>query len=60
MLADGRLIGRLDQYLHVDNYRYWLMEAPGTPREEVAVFRDWLVQQAALTSQELARATGAA
>jgi DNA-binding transcriptional LysR family regulator len=53
MLGDGRLVARMDQSLHVDDYRYWLMAAPGQQRAEVAVFRDWLLQQAALTSQAL-------
>ncbi|KQV90022.1 LysR family transcriptional regulator [Massilia sp. Root351] len=59
MLKDGRLAARMDQCLQVDDYRYWLMEAPGAQRAEVAAFRDWLVQQAALTAQELAQAYGA-
>ena len=55
MLKDSRLIARMEQCLQVDDYRYWLMEAPGQQHEEVAAFRAWLVQQAHLTSQELAR-----
>lgn len=60
MLKDGRLVARMDQRLQVDDNGYWLMQAPGKQREEVAVFRDWLLAQAALTLEELAQpGTGA-
>jgi DNA-binding transcriptional LysR family regulator len=58
MLRDGTLAARLDLSLQVDDYRYWLMEAPGTQRAEVAAFRDWLIEQAAQTAQELGQKLG--
>ena len=55
MLADGRLVAQMARRMEPDDYRYWLLQAPGQSRDEVSVLRDWLVQQAALTSDELAR-----
>ncbi|CAN7643040.1 LysR substrate-binding domain-containing protein [Pseudoduganella sp. LjRoot289] len=53
MLKDGRLVARMDQRLQVEDNGYWLMQAPGAARAEVAIFRDWLLAQAALTAQAL-------
>lgn len=55
MLADGRLVAQMARRMEPDDYRYWLIQPPGQPRDEVSVLRDWLVEQAALTADQLAR-----
>jgi LysR family glycine cleavage system transcriptional activator len=55
MLADGRLVAQMERRLQVDDYGYWLMQASGPQRPDVTALRDWLVAQAALTSDELAQ-----
>jgi LysR family glycine cleavage system transcriptional activator len=55
MLRDGRLVASMEQRMRVDSYAYWLVQAAGPVRTEVALFRDWLVEQVALTSQQMAQ-----
>lgn len=45
MLRDGRLIAQPGATLKVEGHGYWLIEAADEPREEVRLFRDWLVAQ---------------
>jgi DNA-binding transcriptional LysR family regulator len=54
MLKDGRLAAQMDQRMQVDGYGYWLLQAAPHPRPDVAIFRDWLLQQVAQTSQQMA------
>lgn len=56
MLKDGRLAAKMDQCMQVDGYGYWLLQAAPQARPEVVLFRDWLLQQVALTSQAMALA----
>ena len=56
LLKDGRLVAQPERRRAVPDYSYWLLQADPAPRAEVAVFRDWLVQQLASTSEELAQA----
>ncbi|HEY8608331.1 MAG TPA: LysR substrate-binding domain-containing protein [Noviherbaspirillum sp.] len=46
MLEDGRLVADASERLDIDDYGYWLVEAPGGQRQEVRQFRDWLLEQA--------------
>ncbi|SFU43958.1 LysR substrate-binding domain-containing protein [Pseudoduganella namucuonensis] len=55
MLRDGRLVAQMDQRMRVDGHGYWLIDATPQPRREVALFRDWLAGQMALTSQQMAQ-----
>jgi len=56
LLKDGRLVAQHERRRSVPDYSYWLIQAEAEPRAEVIVFRDWLVEQLASTSQELAQA----
>jgi LysR family glycine cleavage system transcriptional activator len=56
MLKDGRLAADMAQRRSAGDYGYWLIQAAGHPRREVAIFRDWVRQQVERTSQELAQA----
>ncbi|HVL76481.1 MAG TPA: LysR substrate-binding domain-containing protein [Noviherbaspirillum sp.] len=46
MLADGRLVAGPGKGLQASGYGYWLVQATQQPRPEVALFRDWLLEQA--------------
>ena len=46
MLKDGRLVAQRNAKVGVDDYAYWLVQASESPREEVRVFSDWIVQEA--------------
>lgn len=50
MLQDGRLLA-LAQGCVVSDYAFWLIQAGESPRPEVAEFAEWLVHEAALTSE---------
>lgn len=43
MLADGRLVAMPDQGLGNSDYAYWLIGEADSPRDEVRVFRDWII-----------------
>jgi DNA-binding transcriptional LysR family regulator len=60
LLRDGRLVAQTARRRLVPEYGYWLVQASAEPRAEVAVLRDWLVQQLNATSDELAQALPAA
>ncbi len=46
MLKDGRLVAQQGAEIGVSDYAYWLAQASDTPREEVKLFRDWIVREA--------------
>jgi LysR family glycine cleavage system transcriptional activator len=48
MLNDGRLVALGDTQLGESDYAYWLVDGSGSPRTEVQVFRQWLVDQVLL------------
>ena len=54
MLKDGRLVAQMDRRSRAD-YAYWLLQATDEPRHEVVLVRDWLRDQVARTSAELAQ-----
>jgi len=45
MLKDGRLVPYPGLAAKLSGYGYWLVETSPAPREEVALFRDWLLVQ---------------
>lgn len=53
MLSEGRLIALMNEKLLVDDYGYWLIEATEKPREEVVIFREWLLQEASDTKESI-------
>lgn len=59
MLADGRLVAQMERRMQVDNYGYWLLQASRQARPEVQIFRDWLIQQVAITAQQMTQAAPA-
>jgi LysR family transcriptional regulator, glycine cleavage system transcriptional activator len=46
MLEDGRLVAQPNARVGVDDQAYWLVQATESPREEVKVFSEWIVQEA--------------
>jgi LysR family glycine cleavage system transcriptional activator len=44
MLRDGRLVAQSGSQPKVSDYAYWLIKATETPREEVQILGDWLIQ----------------
>ncbi len=53
MLKDGRLVAMGDKGLGVSDYAYWLMGDPAPAREELQVFRKWILDEAARGVDEL-------
>lgn len=49
MLNDGRLVAQRNAKVGVDDHAYWLVQATESPREEVKVFSEWIVQEARQT-----------
>lgn len=49
MLKDGRLVAQRNAEIGVDDHAYWLVQATDSPREEVKVFSEWIVQEALRT-----------
>ncbi|WP_420473909.1 LysR substrate-binding domain-containing protein [Noviherbaspirillum sp. ST9] len=49
MLNDGRLVAQRNAKIGVDDHAYWLVQATESPREEVKVFSEWIVQEARTT-----------
>lgn len=45
MLKDGRLVAMGDQGLGNSDYAYWLIDESNSPREEVQVFRNWIIKE---------------
>jgi len=46
MLKDGRLVAQRNAEVGVDDYAYWLVQATESPREDVKVFSEWILQEA--------------
>jgi DNA-binding transcriptional LysR family regulator len=55
MLKDGRLVALNESKLGNSDYAYWLMSESPTPRAEVQVFRDWIIEQVKLGLHDLER-----
>lgn len=55
MLADGRLVLVPGQQAARSDYAYWLVEATAEPREEVRIFRDWIIGEVRLAAKRLSR-----
>lgn len=53
MLQDGRLVAMGGTGLGNSDYAYWLIGAPNPPREELQVFRSWVIGQAKQWAHEL-------
>lgn len=53
MLQDGRLVALADDGRGHSDYAYWLIDGLSEPRQEVKVFREWIVQQAQLAGDSL-------
>lgn len=53
MLKDGRLVAMSDNGLGNSDYAYWLLGVSNSPREEVQVFRNWLIEEVRLWVDEL-------
>jgi len=51
--AHRRLVAQADEPLGVSDFAYWLTGSNETPRDEVRVFADWIVQEAQLTAASL-------
>jgi len=49
MLKDGRLVAQPNAKVGVDDHAYWLVLASESPREEVKVFSEWILQEAKQT-----------
>jgi DNA-binding transcriptional LysR family regulator len=50
MLRDGRLVAQRNAQIGVSDYAYWLILADESPRSEVKIFRDWLMDEVRRTS----------
>ncbi|MGH8806337.1 MAG: LysR substrate-binding domain-containing protein [Noviherbaspirillum sp.] len=55
MLKDGRLVAQADAQLGNSDYAYWLIDGSESPRNEVKVFRDWIVREVQLAAGDLER-----
>lgn len=53
MLKDGRLVAMADIGLGNSDYAYWLVGEANSPREEVRVFRSWVIEEVRLWVAEL-------
>jgi DNA-binding transcriptional LysR family regulator len=58
MLNDGRLVAQMARCTRID-HAYWLLQATPQPRHEVALVREWLLRQVAITSREMTQLAGA-
>ncbi|WP_020653830.1 LysR substrate-binding domain-containing protein [Massilia niastensis] len=54
MLRAGRLAALADETQRIPERAYWLLDAAGPARPEVALFRDWLLHESRLSRQSLA------
>jgi LysR family glycine cleavage system transcriptional activator len=57
MLKDGRLVAQSNINIEASDYAYWLIQMSETPRPEVASFRDWIMNDVARVSDEIATVT---
>ncbi len=53
MLQDGRLVALADAERGHSDYAYWLIDGTDQPRQEVKVFREWIVSQVQLAAASL-------
>ncbi len=53
MLQDGRLVALADAERGDSDYAYWLIDGADQPRQEVKVFREWIVQEVQLAVGKL-------
>jgi LysR family glycine cleavage system transcriptional activator len=54
MLLDGRLVMLPGLDMACSDYAYWLVEATPEPREEVRIFRDWMIKEVKIAVGRLA------
>lgn len=54
MLKEGLLVAMGDQGLGNSDYAYWLIGESNSPREEVQVFRNWIINEVHRGADELA------
>lgn len=54
MLKDGRLVAQPGKDIESSDYAYWLVQMSGAPRPEVAALRDWIMNDVARVSEEIA------
>lgn len=50
MLQDGRLVALADAERGHSDYAYWLIDGSAQPRQEVRVFREWIVREVQLAT----------
>lgn len=53
LVNDERLVAQQDGQLGISDFAYWLTQYDKSPRKEVQVFADWIVQQAQSTAASL-------
>lgn len=53
LIESGRLVAQQDGQFGISDFAYWLSADAGKGSEEVAVFAQWIVQQARLTADSL-------
>jgi LysR family glycine cleavage system transcriptional activator len=57
MLQDGRLVALRDPERGHSDYAYWLFDGSDEPREEVKVFREWIVREVRIAARSLRHMT---
>ena len=57
MLQDGRLVALIDPERVHSDYAYWLIDGSDEPRQEVKVFREWIVREVQIAAGNLQRMT---
>jgi len=45
MLKDGRLVAQRDATMEISDYAYWLIHSSESPRSEVRIFSEWLMEE---------------
>jgi DNA-binding transcriptional LysR family regulator len=53
MLRDGRLVALDDDRSGVSEYAFWLVSASESPQPEVREFAEWILREAAVTSEDV-------
>jgi LysR family transcriptional regulator, glycine cleavage system transcriptional activator len=54
MLLDGRLAILPGQEIARSDYAYWLVDATREPRDEVRIFREWIIEEVRVAVRKLA------
>ena len=52
MLRDGRLVAQRNAKVGIGDRAYWLLLASETPREEVKIFSEWILEEAKRTNEQ--------